>query len=323
MKLLQFFVITSLLAAPFCHAEELTFPVNKPATYTVTQKWSATGILDNLGIFENCTSAVDFQLVIKKSKSGELYADVTLKRVAFSVQTSEGIASEFNSDPDQLKNTNPEVLNAVLVPSLFLNVPLRFKLSPKLSEMKTNEPFMKYVVQLVQRSNNELVQDAFRASKGFWFLDEKYFKNVLTHILSNLDTRFESSVKKEGHYPIDIEPRLPIELFHPEFSDIAMNWFKNINKDKRPYLLYIREIDTNEIIGSWSGSNTFDIQGLPGKSLFQKTACKGTASWNKMNALIQNRSWTWEGDFRAELRNSKANIHFSFEEKIETSQRKE
>lgn len=312
MRHLKFFVNICLLAAPFCHAEDLVFPPNKTTSCIVTQKWSATGILDNLGIFENCTATVGFDLTLKKSRTGDLYADVTLTRVSFNVQTSEGVASHFDSAGQK---SLPQDLKDVLDPALFLNVPLRFKISPKLTEMKTNDQFMKYVVQLVKRSNNELVQDAFRASKGFWFLDEKYFKNVLSHILYG--------VKKDGHSPIDIEPRLPIELFHPDFTDIAMNWFKNINKDKRPYLLHINDSNGDEISGTWSGGNSFNIQGLAGKTFSQSTACKGKASWKKANALLQDRSWTWEGDFHAELKNSTADIHFSFEEMIKTSTPKE
>ncbi|MCE5319167.1 MAG: hypothetical protein LLG04_17620, partial [Parachlamydia sp.] len=250
---------------------------------------------------------IDFDLVLSKSPT-QIKATLTLTRVRFHVKNSAGTSATFDSD--HAEKTFPEPLHNKI--QIFKD-PLIFQIGVN-GEVSGNFPidFFTHLEGQFEGNSNSL-KEILPAVKKFWFLREANFKNILLAILSNRGT----DIKAGENYEITIQPRLSPELFQLDASNLATSWLANNNFYTQEYLLLINGISSTEVQGLWKGDAEFNLQDPTG-TVVEKLKCKGNVTWNRKNALQQNRTWTCAGEMESKLKKAPAKINFSFEETIQT-----
>lgn len=305
------------LLIPFCDAATLNFPSNVPVTCIVSQKWSAAGTLDNQPIMEQCSSQLTFELVLSPIHDYKRHASLKLTRLQFDVQTSSGVSASYDSDTPA--KTTPADLNQILDSRRLSSIQISYSFYTGLSILfnESLDPLKKFLENVrSQFEQNRFKQHngIYKAAKAFWFLNERNLESITADILYTND----ANIYAGSYFPFDLHPRLFTQLFAAEYENMASRWFWQNNYFTQDLLLYIAQVTSNDIVGSWAGETSFKIKDPSGCILAENSTKTGTVSWNRINALLQNRSFTWEGDFQSEMKNTPAQIHFSFEETIQT-----
>ncbi|MCE5318985.1 MAG: hypothetical protein LLG04_16685 [Parachlamydia sp.] len=316
--LLTFLQLCALI--PFSHAVKLEFPSNNPVTCIVSQKWFAQGSLDGDPISEQCSSQLEFELVLSPVREYKRHVSLKLTRLMFDVQTNSGVSAIYDSNSPE--KTVPTDLTQMLDKRRLLSIQMSYSFYPGLSfvfeeSIDPLKKFLEYVKNQFEQARFDQHQDILRASKGLWFLNPTNFRNTLSDMLYTP----ESNIKAASHHAMDLHPRLFTKIFAADYGNTAATWFWQNNYFTQDLILFITQITSDEIVGSWAGETSFKIKDPSGYILSENSTKNGTISWNRKNALLQNRSFIWEGDFQSDMENTPAKIHFSFDETIQTQPR--
>lgn len=310
-------VALTFLLIPFCQAATLNFPSHTPVTCIVSQKWMANGLLEHEPISEQCSSQVEFELILSPPHDYKRIANIKVTRLQFDVQTNSGVSASFDSNSPE--KTVPLDLNQIFEARRLANIQISYYFYPGLSYVFDEmidplKKFLENVEKQFEQYRFNQHKDIFKATKDLWFFKSRNFENILSDLFYTIDTSFEPG----SHHMMNLRPRFFTQLFAAEYGNVATGWFWRNNYFTQDLVLFINEVNASDVVGSWAGETFFKIKDPSGCILSENSTKNGTISWNRKNALLQNRSFTWEGDFQSDMKNTPAKVHFLFEETIQT-----
>lgn len=307
-----FSLLILLLAASSVDAGELNFKSEKPVSYTVAYEQTlkrGSETVQDIWDYE-----LDFDLVQKKTIDQGICVDVTLKRFGFKVQNAKGLNASYDSaNPSKISHKE---LSDILDSTLFLNFPSRYEKAKngRLKGEKNNHHFQQYLKEIADKTPSGPIKDILAATNNFWFLDEK--TNILSLLSSILNEQF-SAQEKGGHQIVTLQSTSLFQAFPLNKLPLAASFEKALGLKPSSFLLFISDSTTAEVIGSWGEKFTTTIRDPNGPTLKEDGACTGTVKWNRDNALIQEREWTWDNEV-SDLQNSQINLKFHIKQTIKS-----